>query len=98
MVDMNGLQKGAVGLVAVITTIVLGAVILDRMAAADTIAAIAADNSTTPALAVAQNGTQLITSILGDWGSIIVLGMIVIFVFVGILSALTFLAARGGQR
>jgi len=90
MVDMNGLQKGAIGLVSVIVTIVLGTVLADQLGQT---AGLGND-----AVAAAQNGTSLLGSILSDWGSIIVLGMIVIFVFVGILSALTFLASRGGAR
>lgn len=85
---MNALTKGAIGLGVAIVGITVSAVITDKLGNINGLGA-AAQN-------VANNGTDLLGSILVDWGQIIVLGLILVSVLAPLLFVLI-QVAKGGE-
>ena len=83
MVDMKGLQGGVVALAAIVITVVLGVVVVDQLGQTQGIG--------NQAVIVAQNGTDILGQVITTWGTIILLGLVVVFIFVGMLLALNLL-------
>ena len=89
-VDMTVLTKGVIGFGVAVVGITITAVITDKLGG---ISGLGAD-----AQNVAKNGTSLLSSILVDWGAIIVLGLILVAVLAPLLFVLIQVARSGGGR
>lgn len=86
MVDMKGLQGGVVALTAIIITVVLSVIIVQSIEDNDVLTPV---NST--GQLVTQNGSDILGQVITTWGTIILLGLVVVFIFVGMLLALNLL-------
>jgi len=97
MVDMRGLQAGVIGLVATVVTVVIGAVIMDNLGQQDAVTGNSGlvGTNTTDVNNIITNGTDIVGQVITTWGTIILLGLVVVFIFAGILAALNFLTNRG---
>ncbi len=90
MVDMKSLQDGVMGFGVTVVALVLLVVIIDKLQNTSGLG--------TAAQNVAANGTSLLSSILTDWGAIIVIGLIAIAVLVPLIFVLTrVVGSRGGR-
>ncbi len=90
MVDMQGLTKGVVGFGVAIVSVVMLVILLDQLGQTPNIG--------NDAVAIAQNGTDLLGSIITTWGDIALLGLVVVTIFAGMLAALFFIARQGGGK
>lgn len=95
MVDVNALGKAAIGLSVATVAIVVFTVTNDKIG---NVLPLASDGNLTPAGYASANGTSLLGSVLSDWGSIIVLGIILVTVLAPLLFVLLQVARNQGGR
>lgn len=86
MVDMKALQSMAIGFGTVVLSVAFIVVLLGQLGGT---AGLSND-----ALIVIGNGTVQVGSLVTTWGTIIVLGIVIVAIFVGIIASLQYLANR----
>lgn len=90
MVDMQALQRMAIGFGTVVLAVAFIVVLLGQLGNTSGIS--------NDATAIIGNGTAQVGSLVTTWGTIIVLGIVIVAIFVGIIAALQYLANRGSSR
>lgn len=115
MVDMQALQRMAIGFCAVVVSIAFIVILTTSIGSqADTLGSHAigvsgnvgctlggnswnATNCSTAVGMLVGNGTAQVGSLITTWGTIIVLGIVIVAIFVGIIAALQYLTNRRGR-
>lgn len=89
MVDTSALLSGVVGVGAAFLAVTFLVIMYDQLGNTPGLS--------NDALLVTGNATSALGSIATTWGTIIILGIVILSVFIAILAGLMFLVRRGGR-
>lgn len=96
MVDINALLTGSVGVGAAFFAVILVVIMFSEMQNSN-IAVIRVSDNRSAVAEVLGNSTSALGSIVTTWGTIIILGIVILSVFIAILAGLMFLVRRSGR-